>query len=389
MTQPPLVGTPDTVVNTQALRDLEPFLTEVVAELRSVGSFLDKVAPTSSGGSTPSVSAALGAMTATAQVNSGNILTGAAASVRSTAAHVEQVFAAIVETRTRYERTEADNTVAVTDIFRAMGTASPAPADTVSVGMSPFPGADRPILPAFDDPATYLGDPTRTGHATVETAAAGLLSLDRPRSFLGKSLARAEIAPDQISAKVTQWGAGDWTDTLTAAQAFERAAGAAGVLRTKVEAAFDYVAKIWMSVAFGAAQDTFNRVLVELDQQVEHLGAFGQFENATATALAEIDTALAGYPPEIVPAYQSFLDLDRDMGGADGPPGVGWIITAGESANLTARILIYNSAYLQFCGYSEAALSQLADLRRQYFAYAQQHGVCAASQSYPQPVPRF
>lgn len=386
---PPLIDADDTVVNTPALRRLEPYLSDVVAEVGSVGAFLDKVAPTSLTDGNASVSNVCGAMNSAARVNSAGIMKGAAWSIRSMATRVEQVFSAIVETRQRYEQTEHDNTVSVADIFTATDSGAPVPADTIGVGVSPL-DSSTPLLPQLDDPASFLGDPTRAGQDTVEGALGALTSLGEPRSALGKVLAAAEISPRLVAGKVVQWGGGNWTETLTAAQGFGQAARAVAVLRTKVEAGFDYVALVWRSRAFEAAHVTFNQVLIELDDLIETLATCAQFEANTAAALAEIDAALVGHLPAIVTDYQSFLNQDSEMGQVSAPPGVSTVIVAGMSAELTRRMLVFNGSYLALCDYCETALPQLIDLRRQYMAFGQQRGVCAeGGQSYPEPVPRF
>lgn len=386
---PPLIDADDTVVNTAALRRLEPFLTDVVAEIDSVGAFVDKVAPTSPADGGASVSNMRGAMNTAAQVNCAGIMKGTASSVRSVATWVEQVFTAIVETRRRYEQTESDNTVAVDDIFTATDAGSAVPANTIGVGVSPL-DSSVPMLPQLEDPAAFLGDPTLTGQDTVEGAISVLTSLGEPRSAVGKVVAAAEISPLLVADKVVQWGGGNWTETLTAAQAFGQAAQAVAVLRTKVEAGFDYVALVWRSRASQAAQATFYRVLLELDDLIETLATCAQYEAATAEALAEIDAALVGFLPVIAADYQSFLNQDDEMGQVAAPPGVSTVIVAGMSLELTRRLLVFNHSYLALCAYCETALPQLIELRRGYMAYGQERGVCAeVGQGYPVPVPRF
>ncbi|MGI8767549.1 MAG: hypothetical protein ACR2I1_00360, partial [Propionibacteriaceae bacterium] len=119
---------------------------------------------------------------AAATIDRDGIADAMPARVQEAITALEQTFDQVVQTRQRYEQTEADNVLHVNDIFGALGAPPKQPKDLIGPAHVALPGMDRPCLAPSEDPARFLIDPTRTGGGTVVTQAVTQLhGLGEPR----------------------------------------------------------------------------------------------------------------------------------------------------------------------------------------------------------------
>jgi len=150
VTQPPLANPTTTVVDTQALRQVEPVMNATGSDLEAVRRYCGQFAgahPAASSG--PSVGPKVGALMAAATIDRDGIADAMPARVQEAITALEQTFDQVVQTRQRYEQTEADNVLHVNDIFGALGAPPKQPKDLIGPAHVALPGMDRPVLPPW------------------------------------------------------------------------------------------------------------------------------------------------------------------------------------------------------------------------------------------------
>lgn len=391
-------------VDTPSLRRLEPFLAETLEQFDEAARYASKVANQdgghSGGGSDGPVSnPKVGLLEAVAAVNHQQFMQSAAALIPVCRGVAEELFAKIVTTRELYEATEDDNAAEVTPIFGTITPPARPPESGPTRPASPLPGAG-PLVPDFDPVSDSLKDPTTQMAGRVVMPPVG--AFDAAMTGSGQGLEALGPSGAHVAGRISDWvGSSEASRSATSARFFTCLAQAITNLGQRVTAILGYLQEVWSSGGMEAAANSFDRLLVLLEDTVGSIVTFAEYESATTDRLITAFEAIDSHATGLQSRWANFLECDRLVAGVNrfifstggvNPVALAYYLSvlAVETATLSTLHMHFNKAYQEFCAAMEQTYHELHDLRESYRKYAANTPACVPmTLSYPEILPRY